>query len=196
MAEVLTLYSSPGERLAKQSAPHEYSSNVWDQRPLSPEAIAYAVSDVQLIGKLLRKMRETPLSSQLSNGVQFHSRRYLDHLRNVTGTILNDKNYIMEEHAIIRSEELPPDHPKMRPVSPNKAENKWNDAVAQLRGKKAGDCGKAYSNALFILQHNDWYTAEGFAVVRQLARDYPFFTAKQRANLQNPKPLERDSYDY
>lgn len=190
MTEVLKRHSTDEEKLAKEPSPHTKSnSNVWRLRPLPPAAIKYAATDARVIGKLLMKMRETPLPSLLEHRVQEHSERYVDYFRSAEKSQLLDRDFVMEEHAICQSQELPVDHPMIPQDTRNLGQSKWNDAVMQLRGKQKVSTNKAYNTALFVLQHKDWYTDEGLEHMRQLTREFPFFTGKQRASLMAPKAL-------
>lgn len=196
MADVLPRYSTPGSSLVKLSPPHnKYDSSVWGKRPLSEAALAYAACDAKVIGTLLVKMRETTLSEMLTTRVQQHSQRYVKYFRDADKSKLRDKNFIMEEHALVRSEELPSAHPRIPREDNNKARSKWDQAVMQLCSKDRELCQKAHSNAMFVLQHNEWYTEEGLERMRKLSTEYPFFTAKQRASLLSPRPLKGDEYD-
>lgn len=176
MDSVLGKY--PELEIRKLPAPHRFDTGVWSKRPLSADCIAYAAADVQINNVLLGAMRLHEVSELLLQGVYTHSKRYEDYFRNRELKVNHtyEKDFILEEHAIVNSNNLPANHPHEHHTSRFKGKMKWDDTVKLLQ---SGDFSqknksKAFNNCLFFLQHNDWYTTEGFDELRRLARDFPF----------------------
>jgi hypothetical protein len=186
-------YSSVSQQ--KLPAPHRcVGQHAWSQRPLSSEAIMYAATDVYIIKELLREMRSVGVSHILMQAVKTHSQRYEGVFRDRETEVnrLSEKDFVMEEHAIISSAHLPASHPRKQEASRQHTVVRWNEVVAQLRSKQHSHT--LYSQVLYILQHDHWYTKEGTGVLRKLAANYPHFTQKQRFRINDPPVLE-DRYD-
>ena len=195
-----TVAARLGLSTAKLPKPHAYSSQVWAERPLKASAIAYAANDVHVIRQMFIKSRSVQLERQLKNAVMEHSKRYEGMFRDLDSAAhsvkMLDKTFLCEEHPIIQESALPTSHPRLPAESQRQSlgREKWDAAVHALLTKDTSNPSKVFNNVLFILQHNDWYTTEAYAYLRQLSASYPF-TAKQRARIRSPPKLER-SEDY
>jgi len=192
MEKVLQRYSIETS-IQKSSAPHRQSAEIWKQRPLSSASIEYAGNDVHIIKLLWCKMRSTNVSDILMKRTVQHSRRYESMFRDRCEKVSRyfDKDFIMEEHAIMAENELPPRHPKINETKLSHSMEKWNKAIAALNLKLPN----AYNDVMFILQHDDWFTNSGMDEIRRLAAQYPF-TSKQQYRISNPPPLAgQDVYE-
>lgn len=187
------------ESLTK-SAPHKSDPEIWMKRRMSTEVISYAASDVHAIKHIFLELKKTALSDLLSERVTMHSARYEKAYRDLSkmDSVFKrlSKKFAVEELAIVESNELPSSHPRSSKNEMwfgNKALQKFNDAVTDIRSRNSKS---AYDNAIYVLQHNDWYTDEAYDVIRELAAQYPF-TRKQRRRIANPPELPRDDdYEY
>lgn len=186
----------------KASAPHKYNFSVWKERPISNSLLIYAAKDVHAIGLLWIKLSEVKLPDNFKNQVTMHSKRYEQMFRERDEEVnfLRDKEFTLEEHAIISESELPPDHPRRPREGGTTAEQKWNKAVIGLHSNQPSST--IYSDVLFVLQHNYWYTEKGYNEIRELCKSYPYFTGKQRYRIANPPTLKdedeigyNDGYD-
>lgn len=183
------------------NGPHKQDPNVWGKRPLTIKAVSYAANDVHTIKALLIKLRseekKTSHFCDLSNAVKVHSARYEGMFRDRPKAISYsaDKGFIREEHAIVELNELPATHPCLKDCTQGSRSmglEKWLHTEEQLR---SGNTSRSvFNDVQFILQHDEWYTDEGRAELKRLARAYPHFTTNQRGRIENPPPL-RQSYD-
>ena len=110
---------------------------------------------------------------------------------------LLDKDFITEEISLIDASELPNDHPNKSPEHQPKGKEKW-DAVMSVLSRNKSPSNSLFSDTLFVLQHNDWYTDEGIKTIRDLALASSYFTCNQRIRILNPPKLSRgyDSDEY
>ena len=179
---VLARYPDPTNNAAirKLPAPHRDNTEVWGKRPLSADAVAYAAVDVHINKVLLERMREHDVSDLLMQGVFTHSRRYEGQFRDRPEEVnrLIEKDFVMEEHAIVSASDLPADHPRICPMRRLQGRKKWDDAVTLLQSDDRREFNRAFNLCLFVFQHDDWYTEEGLTHLRQLVRTYPYFTRK------------------
>jgi hypothetical protein len=143
------------------------------------------------------------LSPKLDDAVRKHSKRYEGMFRDRENEVnrAREMEFVMEDHPIIDESELPVSHPHLPADRQSKGRDKWDSAVQKLCAKNNdGKQNSLFSDVLFILQHDDWYTTEAFVYLRQLANQYQYFTPKQRANICAPPKLEReedyDDFDY
>ena len=197
MAEVAKRYSVECAKVA-------LSHTRWDTRPLPGSEIEYAATDVAVIKELYAEMRKVELPAMLHDAVQKHSARYEDVFRSRAEPISCIKGFcvrhkykdeVMEELPIVDAADLPLDHPR-NPVSDGSSMMstvKWRKAVATLRSREQSST--VFDDCLYIMQHNDWYTDAGRAELQRLAKNYPYFTPKQRGRIGNPPKLSRDSDD-
>jgi hypothetical protein len=194
MEKVVQRYSIETS-VQKSRAPHLANMNVWKQRPLTTESIEYAANDVHIIKRLLQEMTKSEVSDILMQRTVEHSKRYESMFRDRSeevGSYYQDKDYIMEEHAIVTENELPAGHPRIVSDTPSYTMQKWNKAITALESKLPS----AYNDVMFVLQHNDWYTDSGRQEMRRLAAAHPF-TYKQRGKILNtPSLVRRDEDDY
>ena len=100
-----------------------------------------------------------------------------------------DKDFITEEIALIDSSLLPSNHPNNRPENQSKGKEKWDFVMLHLRSNSTSS--SLFSDVLFILQHDDWYTKEGLKLVQSLALKHPYFTSNQQERIRNPPSLSR-----
>ena len=139
-------------------------------------------------------MSNSHVSSILMERTLIHSKRYESMFRDRPNevSLIQDKEFIMEEHGIILESELPLNHPRRPRKNASYTIQRWDKAVNALKSKLPN----AYNEVMFILQHDDWYTDKGMKEIKRLASDYPF-TAKQRNKISNPPSLRReeDFYD-
>ena len=144
--------------LRKLPAPHRLSSSVWGKRPLSTDAIAYAANDVRINKVLWNRMQmqmdltdEGELSELLMRRVEMHSKRYEGQFRDrrVKVNPTTERNFVMEEHAIISSNELPASHPRHSSNRKLQGRVKWDDAVRGLQSKDLSNKNKVYNACLF-----------------------------------------------
>jgi len=181
--------------LNKSTAPHRSNINIWKQRPLSSTCIQYAANDVHVIKQLWYEMSNSDVSNLLMQRTIEHSRRYESMFRDRAKEVkfYLDKEFVMEEHAIVTESELPADHPRNMRDTPSYTIQKWNKAIAALESRTPN----AYNDVIFILQHDDWYTDAGRNEMKRLATKYPF-TSKQRFRIANPPSLvtEEEYEDY
>jgi len=179
---------------AKVKHPHKHNLNVWKDRPLSSASLEYAGNDVAIIKLLWHKMLESNVSDLLMERTILHSKRYESMFRDRATEVSysTDKDFMMEEHAIILESELPPNHPRKLGHAPSNPEQRWIKAVQSLELRLPS----AFNEVIFVLQHNDWFTDRGREEITRLASNYPF-TSKQRYRISNPPSLarEEDYYD-
>lgn len=192
MAEVAKRYSVQNAKIA-------VSHTRWDTRPLPESEIEYASTDVVIIKQLWVEMRKVELPTILRDAVHKHSARYeevhrarAEPITRVFGRLRDkDKDEVMEERPIVDSADLPLDHPRhlASEGSSMMSTLKWEKAVATLRSREQSRT--IFNDCLYIMQHNDWYTDAGRAELQRLARNYPYFTLKQRGRIGNPPPMSR-----
>ena len=195
MKKILSRYSLSKETSElKSNCPHQSHLHIWKERPLASSCIDYAANDVKIINQLWRQMSNSHVSSILMERTLIHSKRYESMFRDRPNevSLIQDKEFIMEEHGIILESELPLNHPRRPRKNASYTIQRWDKAVNALKSKLPN----AYNEVMFILQHDDWYTDEGMKEIKRLASDYPF-TAKQRNKISNPPSLRReeDFYD-
>lgn len=194
MEKVITRYDL-GSTMMKLKAisPHVAHKDVWMERPLSKTSIQYAANDANIIRFLWEKMTAIQVSTLLMDRVVIHSKRYESMFRErVNGVVfVRDREFVMEEHAIISESELPKDHPRNPRETSSYTVQRWNQAVKAL---KLG-LPTAYNDVIFILQHDDWYTDSGMREIRRLASTYPF-SCKQKQKIAQPPQLKRQEEDY
>jgi len=168
----------------KSEPPHKFNPLIWKQRPLTPECIEYAAIDVHIIKHLWYEMSKTKVSDILMQrtikGCRQYESIFRDHPEKVNFS--RDKDFIMEEHAIINESELPKYHPRRMKESECFKVEKWNRAIHALESRLPS----AFSHVLYILQHDEWYTDEGLREIKRLAANYPF-TKHQQHRISSPK---------
>eukprot|EP00980_Cylindrotheca_fusiformis_P010782 scaffold2441_cov105-Cylindrotheca_fusiformis.AAC.8 len=98
----------------KSTAPHRKNFNVWKDRPLSDESIAYAAMDIDVIRRMWYAMSEAKVSDLLMSRTKTCSARYERLFREYPYEVSyeSNKNLTMEEHPIIKKSELPAGHPR------------------------------------------------------------------------------------
>lgn len=206
MANTAQKYLSDNKEVMKWMANKQTTSHdtLWEHRPLSDRAINYASWDVYTIKLLYEKLHEVgELPEVLERAVEQYSARYESAFRDRATPLSSyseeDKNFKVEEVPIVDPEAISrilgprtlksfPSYKNLKPLE------KWDSAVKNLKNPTT-DKNKAFNDVLFVLQHDYWYTSEGFQEIRRLADEFPF-TSKQRGIIRNPPPLpDADDYD-
>jgi hypothetical protein len=107
-----------------------------------------------------------------------------------------DRDEITEERPVVKETELPSNHPRIKQLlDASKGEEKWESAMELLRSPDYSTRNKAFHDVIFIVQHDEWYSAEGLLEIRRLADQYPYFTSNQIQKIHNPPKLEIDYYE-
>ena len=191
-----------GLTVRKLPKPHVFRHNIWAERPLDEKTLEYAAHDIQVIIEMAKAASKINLSSQLQAAIERGCRRYETLFRDCSEDNMPTLADRREEHPIISEEELPPTHPRLPGNHMLKGRQKRDDTVKKLKEYDSSNMNALYNNVMFILQHDDWYTDSAFVYVRGLCRNYPYFTQKQRQQIQSPPKLRRydddeyDPYDY
>ena len=188
-----TVATRNGVVLKYMHAPHKTQSNVWARRPLQPDSIAYAANDIVAIKMLCLCLRQVSLMPQLQEAVQIHSERYANECR---GLQTNQATNKREEVAIVDIDTLPDDHAHSLPAWPMHMKGRlvWDRTRIALRLKRKTK--HVFNDTLFVLQHDDWYTAPAYVTLKKWIEEYPHFTAKQRAIIECPPSLHIHDSDY
>jgi hypothetical protein len=198
----------------KASAPHRFDLKVWDKRPLEQSAIEYAGEDVHVIREIYnhawQRINEklafcdnewTGFWNTLHSAYLENSKRYEGAFRDREKPVrqrycFGDRDEITEERPIVKETELPSNHPKIKqPLAASKGEQKWEFAMELLRSPDYSTRNKAFNEVFFIVQHDEWYSAEGLLEIRRLADQYPYFTSNQIQKIHSPPKLEIDYYE-
>lgn len=177
-----------GITLQQMNAPHKSCSTIWARRPLDATSIEYAANDILAIKLLYHCLQSVALMPALHEGVRVHSKRYEVDSRELPSNQQMNKR---EELPIVDSSCLPRDHEHRLPDWPIQMKGRmvWDRASIALRFKRKTK--HVFNDALFVLQHDDWYTQEAYEVLSEWIDEYPHFTAKQRGILACPPTLQR-----
>jgi hypothetical protein len=191
-----------GQRLA---GPHKQNPSVWGERPLLPDAILYAAGDLLDIEFLLHEMRKNgadELPELLKDAVAKHSKRYEDVRDSVGMRTMDAVEVPIVDQAMLAKLDGANSGPRVAAPwrKKNRGQEKWESLMEKFRSYQAHKITSSqitnsiYSDAVFILQHDNWYTNAANAELRRLAEDYPF-SSSQRRQIAHPKPLVQDDSD-
>ena len=169
---------------------------LWNTRPLSKIMIEYAANDVRVIKKIydvLAKEFEY-MSDLLIMGVRTHSKRYEGMFRDRADEVSYQRNrdFVMCEHPIVRSEDLPACHPRRVVDTRGRDVVRWYKVVRQLQSGSRHPT--LFNDIMVILQHDRWYTNEAFVKIQSLAKFYAFFSPKQIHGIAHPSSFADNSW--
>lgn len=176
MSKVAERYLKPYQYAEKQASPHRDDPEVWSRRPLSSEAKQYAANDAFMIKDLLDAMFCVDIDKVFLNGVLDHSARYERVFRESKEQVV-DQESRMTEYPIVDGNLLPKDRPVLERLT------KWELVVKQLRAGQP--CATLATDVMFILQHDDWYTASSRIFLKELLVAFPHFTPNQSVLLMS-----------